>query len=203
MAREDLTGRRFTKLVVVTSAADGYRGQARWLCRCDCGQERVVYAMHLKSGNTKACGCLNADRDGPKPRHGHAMAGSKTRTYITWESMLRRCRSVNNKSYRNYGGRGIDVCQSWETFENFLADMGEKPRGLSLDRIDNNRGYAPENCRWATPSQQSANRRTTKLLTIGGETLCVKAWAERFGIPRTTFVRNYVSRGLLPSGGAA
>lgn len=143
----------------------------RWRCRCDCGRIAVV------SPNAQSCGCLQSERTSASARrHGHARGdnGGPTPLYRTWRSMRDRCENPRHKSYAEYGGRGIRVCERWLKFENFLADMGERPIGKTLDRIDNSRGYEPGNCR--------ANR----LLTHNGLTLCVTEWAERLNIPRGT-----------------
>ncbi len=107
---------------------------------------------------------------------------SKTREWICWTSMKQRCRNPNSTGYALYGARGIQVCERWNKFANFLADMGEAPDGMTIERIDNNGHYEPNNCRWATLTEQNRNQRTNRLITIDGETLCVTAWAERFGI---------------------
>lgn len=163
-------GKRFGRLVVVGSAAPLENGRSRWLCRCDCGVEKEVSASCLSQGRTKSCGCLrreNAAKRSPKAnaartKHGHAREdkGDRHPLYRTWQGMRERCRDPGNVSYKYYGGRGITVCERWESFENFLADMGEKPSpDLTLDRIDNDGNYEPGNCRWATPEQQTKNRR--------------------------------------------
>ncbi len=116
--------------------------------------------------------------------HGHAKHDIKTKTYSVWRSMRNRCERPNNKQYHYYGGRGIKVCERWAAFANFLQDMGEKPQGLTLDRIDNNGPYAPENCRWATPSEQAINRRSTIFITAHGMTKCLSAWSRYFGFSK-------------------
>lgn len=136
----------------------------RALCRCDCGEERLVHTFSLTGGRTVSCGCYHHEKQvgvaagiGRRNRR-HGMWG--TPEYGAWKAMLDRCRNPRNHAYENYGGRGITVCKRWQVFDNFLADMGIKPSpDLSLDRIDNDRGYAPENCRWATASEQNQNRR--------------------------------------------
>lgn len=126
-------------------------------CVCDCGARTDVLVPHLRSGATRSCGCESAD----KPKHGHARkAAGRTRTYISWLAMRGRCNNPADPGYDLYGGRGIKVCDRWNTdFALFLADMGERPPGMSIDRIDNERGYEPANCRWADAVTQRRNRR--------------------------------------------
>lgn len=114
----------------------------------------------------------------PKTKHGHAIRNKHTRTYRSWANMLTRCNNKNDTAYQWYGGRGIQVCSRWSMYENFLADMGERPERMTIDRIDTNGNYCPKNCRWATNKQQHRNKRSNRLLTHGGETKCVAEWAE-------------------------
>jgi hypothetical protein len=125
------------------------------------------------------------------------MTRSRTPTYVSWASIAPRCGNPNHPAYPRYGGRGITVCERWASFENFLADMGERPAGLSLDRIDNNGNYEPGNCRWATPKEQSSNREGTRLIAWQGETLCVKEWSRRTGVSNATILCR-LARGLPP-----
>ena len=131
-------------------------------------------------------------------KHGYARRGKKTRAYRAWESMYRRCNLPSQDSYPLYGGRGIRICDRWRKFENFVADMGEPMPGHSLDRIDVNANYAPENCRWATNKAQGRNKRTNQRLTFNGETKCLVEWAETVGIkPRALWMRLFQYRWSL------
>lgn len=158
----DLTGQRFGRLVAIEVAG---RGKYRlWKCRCDCGKSTVVDGASLRTGNTRSCGCLMLSVN---TQHGHAGNGRMSSTYKTWVSIRERCRNTRSKHYQKYGGRGIKVCDRWQTFDNFLADMGERPSDKSsIDRINNNGNYEPGNCRWATPKEQARNTRATKLTEL-------------------------------------
>lgn len=157
MARKviDLTGKKFGRLMVVERNGATKSGNAVWLCKCDCGNESNVESSKLTSGKTKSCGCLMKD-EASKRMKTHGM--SKTPTWYSWNAMVRRCTDESFEPYKRYGARGIKVCDSWMKFENFLADMGERPEGTTLDRRDNDKGYEPGNCRWATSEEQSNNR---------------------------------------------
>lgn len=155
-AFSDITLQRFGRLVALWPQNKDKRGLYLWLCLCDCGRETVVRGSDLREGKTKSCGCLHDELASKRNfRHGHSKG---TRTYRSWMAMRDRCRYSNHKDYEHYGGRGIKVCERWQSFENFLADMGERPVGLTLDRIDPNGNYEPGNCRWATWSEQRENQ---------------------------------------------
>jgi len=156
----DLTTQTFGRLTVLRFAGHAADRHALWLCRCACGTKKVIRSDCMRRGDSLSCGCANTHQYGL--RHGDARAGKITPEWHAWRSMLDRCQNPKNIGYRNYGGRGIKVCKRWHKYENFLADMGRRPAGLTLDRIDNNGDYRPSNCRWATRSQQQKNKRPYK-----------------------------------------
>lgn len=128
--------------------------------------------------------------------HGHAKRGNKSPTYLAWESMVRRCTMPSQRSYPLYGGRGIVVCARWREFSNFLEDMGEKPDGLTLDRIDPHGNYAPGNCRWADMKTQQRNKTSNHLVTYNGQTKCIADWADDLGIKQKTLRARLVDHGM-------
>ena len=181
---KDLTGMKFGRLVVLKMLPPEGR-HYQWLCRCDCGVEKQVRTDHLLSGRSLSCGCRQ--REGVKVwarKHGHSPRSGVSGEYSSYHSMLQRCYNPKQKWFKNYGGRGIKVCDRWrESFEAFLEDMGPRPEGLLLERIRNDGDYEPGNCKWATRSEQMRNTRVTRQLTWNGETRVIVAWAEKLGIP--------------------
>ena len=164
----DLTGQKFGRLAAI-KRADKHTSHAVWLCVCECGNEVLVRSCHLRSGHTQSCGCLQKERTSEASiKHGHNTKNKRTPEYNIWAMMIQRCENPKNKNYPDYGGRGVTVCERWKTFENFLADMGERPSpNHSLERVDNNKGYSPENCIWADKTIQARNQRTSKRNTTG------------------------------------
>ena len=177
----DLTGQKFGRLTVITQGGKNQHGKIVWYCMCDCGQSGRVVGQSLRAGKTMSCGCLRAEVTA-KASTTHGMSGTKALNI--WKNMLRRCNDPNNPGYKHYGGRGIRVCKRWQSFSNFYADMGDPPTGLSIDRIDNNKGYSPDNCRWATNKQQTKNKRTSR--SFRG--ISIKEWSETLDVPYTTLI---------------
>ena len=177
----DLIGQKFGRLTVIGKAKSKDHKHSYWLCKCSCGKQKIVRADSLKAGHTLSCGCYQKEIAAQKARKEHPY--SKTITYLTWHHMKQRCLNKTDQAYPYYGGRGIKICKRWENnFENFLQDMGEKPEGLTIERIDNNGDYEPENCKWATYEEQSNNRRSNKIIEHNGKKQNIKQWSKELGI---------------------
>lgn len=160
--------------------------QCYWKCRCKCGTEKILNGAVLRSGMSKSCGCWNRERLLTKGTHRHTSQGRQSAEFTIWMGMLDRCRNKNNPAWQYYGGRGIKVCKRWlgpKGFQNFLADMGSRPSGKSIDRKNNDGNYTPRNCRWATAAEQARNKSTTKKLKLHGKTQTIADWAEEYDLP--------------------
>lgn len=184
-------GERFGKLVVLGEAERGGLTKRRWFCRCDCGNEKSITGDKLRSGNTSSCGCFQrVFRNAGMSRRTHGHGGKRASlTYKKWCGMIRRCTNKNEQNYSRYGGAGIRVAERWRLFENFLADMGECPHGMTLDRIDSSGHYEPGNCRWADTHTQNVNRKRLVWLEWNGERLWLSEWSRRLGFPEPAIAR--------------
>lgn len=189
---KDLTGLRVGRLVVQKFIGKRVMGDGRWRycwnCQCDCGNTVSIISGSLKSGATKSCGCLRKQAIGIRSST-HRM--TKSPEFSAWSAMWNRCTKPNTSNYKNYGGRGITVCERWRKFEHFFEDMGARPATAnSIERCDNNGDYEPNNCRWATWKEQGRNRRTNHLVVFENKTLCIKEWSDLVGIsPRAIYGR--------------
>ena len=183
---EDLTGQVFGRWTA-RRFSHSNRQTSYWLCRCECGTEKTVRAGQLKNGTSSSCGCLAREVNAIRMTT-HGLSRHPLRA--VYQAMKSRCYSPSDLAYPAYGGRGIYVCDRWlESFANFLADMGERPPGMSLDRIDVNGPYAPENCRWATEEQQHNNMQQTRYLEWNGKRQSLTQWARELDIPPNTIRR--------------
>lgn len=180
----DISNMEFGRLTALGPTGRGNDGGILWHCRCICGKETIVTGAHLRSGHTTSCGCYQSDITTERSTS-HGM--SRTKEYQVWCSMNERCRNPNNKHYRDYGGRGIVVCDEWQNdFAAFRDHVGPMPfDGATIDRVDNGSGYLPGNVKWSTQTEQARNRRNNTLLTYNGKTQCLSAWAEETGIHRS------------------
>jgi hypothetical protein len=185
----DITGQRFGRLVAIRMTAKSSVGPPQrgemWLLRCDDGNEIEAIKANVLSGRTRSCGCLQAETCGKGHTiHGHAGAGVSSE-YNSWRAMHQRCSNPNHKSYKNWGGRGITVCERWESFENFLSDMGLKPSPEhTLHRVDGDDNYKPGNVRWALPVEQANNTSRNRLITMAGETHTEAEWCRDLGVSK-------------------
>lgn len=170
--RDIQIGATFGRLTVVDVAP-----RSRVSCKCSCGNQHVAIAGNLLSGRTRSCGCIRRENNNHIT---HGKTGSLTHT--RWLVMRRRCSNPKTTGYENYGGRGIKVCERWADYSSFLADMGECPPGMTIDRIDSDGNYEPENCRWATKLTQARNTRANHVLEFNGQTKCLEEWAEEYGM---------------------
>lgn len=189
---KDITGQRFGKVVVIK-----YIGQSKWLCKCDCGNQKIIDGRRLRKGDTKSCGCLSIEQakiNFKKNFYTHKQ--SKTRLYYIWKGIKSRCNNKNLPKYKIYGLRGIKVCNEWQKFEpfyNWAIKNGYK-ENLSIDRINVNGDYCPDNCRWVDMKTQQRNRQNNHLLTYKNETHCISEWAEMYNLKSSTLLAR-INRG--------
>ena len=193
---KDLTGLKFHRLTVMFRSESKFKHRTRWACKCDCGKQTEVDGCHLKNGHTKSCGCFAAENTGNINRT-HGLTSSKE--YQIWNKIKWRCDPKNIcHETRNYSQRGIMCCERWMKFENFLDDMGLKPSPHhTVERINNDDGYSPENCRWATRKEQGNNRRGNRVITWNGMSKTLQQWAEFTGFKRER-IANRLNKGWPP-----
>lgn len=194
----DLEGKQFDRLTVIGFVGRKWRN-AVWLCECNCGNVTQVKSSALINRTTKSCGCLKDENTSKRSRtHGHAgaLTGLQSAAYNAWCNMKTRCTNENRKEFARYGGRGIQICDRWmNSFENFIEDMGEPPANHSLDRIKNDEGYSPTNCKWSTMKQQANNTRRNRIVVIDGQSMTAKQAAERYAVSEFT-IYGRLNRGL-------
>lgn len=199
--RNDLSGKRFGRLTVLritdNHVTSGGRKQIQYLCKCDCGKEVTVKAEHLRNGNTKSCGCFNADASRERSRT-HGL--SDTRLHRIWQGMKQRCYYKNGISYKNYGGRGISICDEWKedfnTFYDWAINNGYADN-LSIDRKDVDKGYSPDNCRWATNIEQASNKRNNHIVVSRGESRTITSWSNKLSISKYLICKELKEKGNI------
>ncbi len=176
----EMVGKRFGRLIVVRrDFTIRKRPDAFWMCKCDCGTVKAINGCRLRDGSTISCRCyIRAKLLEIRTTHGKR----SNPMYSVWKAMIRRCSNSDDPSYKNYGGRGIQVCESWKNVETFFADMGTRPEGMTLERVDVDAGYSPENCVWASRSQQGRNRRNNRIVNVFGVRKIMSDWAREMNI---------------------
>lgn len=185
----DLTGNKFNRWTVLERAMPNSKHRlARWVCKCDCGAMRIVLGGGLRSGASKSCGCYRIERT---TKHGESRItnGHPSKEWVAWGHMKSRCLNLNDPYYKDYGGRGITICDRWlSSYVNFLEDMGRCPKNLTLERINNNGNYEPTNCKWATMREQNRNSRNNVWITApNGERKILADWAKKLGVSNTNW----------------
>lgn len=183
---KDIAGQRFGRLIALSYAGSDKSGNAKWNCRCDCGVEKSVLGQALRSGAVVSCKCY-ANELAAQNKLTHGL--SATTYYKAWFGMIQRCENKNHTKWKRYGARGIKVRERWHAFENFLADMGQRPEGTSIERVDNDGNYEPGNCEWADRATQMSNKSDNRWLEFSGLRMTVSQWAIHQKIPRATIFR--------------
>jgi hypothetical protein len=188
MAVFDMSGKRYGRLVIIErSAQTNQSGNAFWRCKCDCGNETIANGASIRAGRTMSCGCQSkAQRITAEKVTKHGM--SRSRTYRIWVGMRKRCACTTKRKAHLYYGKGIRVCPEWESFDNFVRDMGEAPNGMTIERIDGLQGYRPGNCRWASPKEQANNTTKNKKIVFQGREQNLSQWAEEFKLKPNTLL---------------
>lgn len=191
-------GKKFGRLVCVgygpVYIAPSGKTHRTLRCVCDCGGEKTALAASIRASRTASCGCAYANRP---TKHGRATRSQRGGTYNSWAQMRSRCNNKNVPEFKHYGGRGIKVCDRWASFELFLADMGERPPGTSIDRLDVNGDYRQDNCRWATRREQSLNTTRSRRIAASGIEMTLSEWAEATGLTPNC-IRSRIKRGWTP-----
>lgn len=184
----DLTGLRFGRQIAIAPVGKNDSGNYMWECKCDCGNKHIVASAKLIQGKSKSCGCFKKENSAKLlTKHGITVGG-KPRTFTIWCGMKSRCYNPKSISYKNYGAKGITVCEEWLTFENFhnWAILNGYSDELQIDRIENSKGYSPDNCRWVTRTENMRNQTTTRNITVYGITLPLSIWCKELGISKNT-----------------
>lgn len=188
----DILGQKFGRLTAVKRLQNNKKKNAVWLCACECGGNAEATGYSLRNGHTKSCGCLRTEMivAEAKKNSTHGLSGHPA--YHIWGEMMRRCIDEDHPRYDSYGGRGIGVCDRWKILQNYIDDMWPRPGpGYSVDRIDNDGDYSPENCRWATNTDQQRNKRSTVLIRHNGEMKTATEWSEIYGINAATILHRH------------
>jgi len=194
----NITNKKFNKLTAIKfSHKEGKQNRAKWLFKCECGNEKIIDKGKVTGGYTKSCGCLMIEEQKRFVRNAttHGLSGGRNGRrleYGIWQGIKRRCLKINDIAYKDYGGRGIKICDRWkDSFKNFWEDMGERPSKYhSIDRIDNNKDYEPSNCRWGTPLEQGRNKRNVRLITFKNQTKCLTEWIEFLNLDEKIVAKN-------------
>jgi hypothetical protein len=179
MRKLNITGTQFGRLTALSVSAEAGHNR-KWICLCECGKLKPVLQDSLLAGKSRSCGCLHRELLTARLlTHG----SHRNYEYTVWAGMIQRCTNPKSEAWKNYGGRGITVCDRWRSFQNFKDDMPPRPKGASIERVKINEGYSPENCIWADRKAQNSNTRRSRWLTIHGKTMTMNQWAEKSRVP--------------------